>query len=70
MRILRRVFVESAVALGVVAMAGSVFLATAGISILPGSGVGLAWLPIVGYLLYLLRREAVDENPPPVDPVR
>ena len=53
MRILRRVFVESAVALGVVAMAGSVFLATAG-SDPAWLGVGLAWLPIVGYLLYLL----------------
>lgn len=53
MRILRRVFVESAVALGAVAIAAAV-LAVVGGSSPAWLGVGLAWLPIVGYLIYLL----------------
>ncbi len=53
MRLLRRIFVESSVALGAVAIAVSVFAVTQSSS--PAwLGVGLAWLPIVGYLLYLL----------------
>lgn len=53
MRILRRIFVESSVAIGAVAIAGSVVLAVSG-SGAAWLGAGLAWLPIVGYLLYLL----------------
>ncbi len=53
MRILRRVFVESAVALGAVAIAASVLAVVRGSS--PAwLGAGLAWSPIVGYLIYLL----------------
>ena len=53
MRLLRRIFVESSVALGAVAIVGAVVLALTG-SGLAWLGTGLAWLPIVGYLLYLL----------------